>query len=376
MPSARKFARKAFQCACYEAQDVLLKVDDVDLICLEPGRGFAWKESWQRRLLYRDVSGQLIYLNPGLHKVRLTHEYDLFVLVCQYYWDLLYINAIDGWEDCCKTKVCWIDEMWAAEMPLFKYWLGSLRRFDHVFIAHRGSATPLSNAINQTCHWLPSAVDTLRFSPYPNPPVRVIDVYSIGRRWEGIHRALLQAAEYGQIFYVYDTFQGADAEVFHQEQHRDLFANMAKRSRCFVVAPPKMDVPGETQGQVEIGYRYYEGASAGAVMIGQAPDCEAFRELFPWQDAVVSIQPDGSDVMEVLSGFACEPERASAISRKNAAEALLHHDWVYRWHEIFRVAGIEPSPRMAARERRLRDLADLALNTVANDASIMRLLKH
>jgi hypothetical protein len=292
------------------------------------------------------------------------------VLVCQQYWDLLYINAIDGWEDCCKTKVCWIDEMWAAEIPLYKYWLGSLRRFDHIFITLRGSVAPLSKAINQTCHWLPSAVDALRFSPYPNPLPRLIDVYSIGRRCEGIHRALLQAADCGEISYVYDTFQAADTEVYNHHEHRNLFANMAKRSRCFVVAPPKMNVPGETQGQVEVGYRYYEGASAGAVMIGQAPDCEAFRELFPWQDAVVPIQPDGSDVMEVLSGLACEPERASAISRKNAAEALLRHDWVYRWHEIFRVAGIEPSPRMAARERRLKDLADLALNTVANDSSV------
>jgi hypothetical protein len=376
MQTARKFARRAFQCASYEAQDVLLNVDDVDLICLEPGWGFALKESWQRRLLYRDVSRRLIFLNPGLHKVRLTREYDLFVLVCQQYWDLLYLSAIEGWEDCCKTKVCWIDEMWAEQIPLYKYWIGSLRRFDHVFITLRGSVAPLSKAINQTCYWLPSAVDALRFSPYPNTPLRVIDVYSIGRRCEGIHRALLQAARRGEIFYVYDTLQGADVEVYDHQEHRDLFADMAKRSRYFLVVPSKMEVPGEAQGQVEIGYRYYEGASAGTVMIGQAPNCEAFRELFPWQDAVVPIQPDGSDVMEVLCGLAREPERASAISRKNAAEVLLHHDWVYRWHEIFRVAGIEPSPRMAARERRLRDLADLALNNVANDASMMRPLEY
>jgi hypothetical protein len=39
-------------------------------------------------------------------------------------------------------------------------------------------------------------------------------------------------------------------------------------------------------------------------------------------------------------------------------EALLRHDWVYRWNEMLRVAGIEPSPRMAARERHLKDMAD------------------
>jgi len=39
---------------------------------------------------------------------------------------------------------------------------------------------------------------------------------------------------------------------------------------------------------------------------------------------------------------------------------MLRHDWVYRWKELFRVAGIKPSARMAAREHRLKDMADFA----------------
>jgi hypothetical protein len=95
-------------------------------------------------------------------------------------------------------------------------------------------------------------------------------------------------------------------------------------------------------------------------MIGQVPDGEAFPELFPWQDAVISLQADGSDVIKVLSSLVAEPERISAISRRNAAEALLRHDWIYRWKEILRVAGMEPSPRIKLREQRLRDLAELS----------------
>jgi hypothetical protein len=150
------------------------------------------------------------------------------------------------------------------------------------------------------------------------------------------------------------------SDVLNYREHRDFFSNMAKRSRFFVVAPAKVGIAEETGGQIEIGARYYEGASAGAVMIGEAPEGEAFRELFPWQDAVISLQADGSDVIKVLSSLEAEPERISAISRRNAAEALLRHDWVYRWKEILRVAGIEPSPRMKLREQRLRDLAELS----------------
>jgi hypothetical protein len=130
-----------------------------------------------------------------------------------------------------------------------------------------------------------------------------------------------------------------------------------------MVAPGKVDAFSETRGQIEVGHRYFEGAAAGTVMIGQAPKCEAFREMFPWQDAVIEIQPDGSDVLGVLARFDAEPERLSAIGRQNAMQALLRHDWVYRWKEIFRVAGIELSPGLAARERRLREMAQLVKAT-------------
>ena len=363
MPTSRHIRRRAYQCGLYEAQDVLRAIDDVDLICLEPNRGFQFKERWQRRLLFRDVSRKLVFLNPGLRTVTLTREYDLFVAVCQNYLDLLYINAIDGWKDHCKTSVCWLDEAWLADIPRGKCWKHALSQFDHVFVGCSGTVASLSAAIGRVCRWIPAGVDTIRFSPYPNPSPRVIDVYSIGRRRECIHRALLDAAARREIFYTYDTFPAmANLEPYDHQQHRDLYANVAKRSRFFMVAPGKMDLFDETRGQVEIGYRYYEGAAAGVVMIGQPPDCQPFRETFNWPDAVVRIEPDGSDVLDVLADLRSKAGRLETISQRNAAEALLRHDWVYRWKEILRVAGIEPSARLTERERRLRELASLAIN--------------
>jgi hypothetical protein len=164
------------------------------------------------------------------------------------------------------------------------------------------------------------------------------------------------------MFYVYDTFPSIFTEVYDHKQHRDFYANLAKRSKYFMVAPGKMDAPGETQGQVTIGFRYYEGAAAGAVMIGQPPNSQEFRDMFDWPDAVIQVQSDGSDIQDVLAGLNSEPEHLSKIMRRNAAGALLRHDWVYRWKQMFQVAGIEPSPRMAERERHLKKLADQALD--------------
>jgi len=171
----------------------------------------------------------------------------------------------------------------------------------------------------------------------------------------------MNRAERRKIFYVYDSFTASDAPVNKPREHRELYGNMAKQSPHFSVAPGKVDDP-ITGGQIEIGYRFYEGAATGAVMIGQPPDCEAFTKLFDWPDVVMPGQPDGSDLEILLTELDSDPERVSAISRRNAVEALSRHDWVYRWKQMFRVLGLEPSPSMARREQRLKELADLAFD--------------
>lgn len=360
MPMWRGFRKNAYRCGLYEAQDVLTEVDDVDLIPIEPAWAAKIDEYWLRTPLYHDRFSMLISLNPGLKKVRLSRDYDLFVSVCATLWDLPYINAIQGWKDRCKTSICWLDELWVSDIPSHKYWLPALQQFDYLFIGYKGTVPALARAVDRPCFWLPGGVDALRFSPPTDPPARSIDIYSIGRKHAGIHQEMLNAARRGEIFYLHDTHLGGGMiAVSDDRQHRDLFANVAKRSRYFVVAPAKVDQGDYTQGQVEVGFRYFEGAAAGTVMIGEAPACDAYRELFGWPEAVVPMKSDGSDAMAILHELSSEPERTSAISRRNSREALLHHDWLYRWSEMFRIAGIQPSPRKAARERRLRSLAGI-----------------
>jgi hypothetical protein len=355
--SARQFSRAAFQCGQLEAQDVLCESEDVDLICLEPEPGFHNKHHWLRRLMYRDVSRRLAYVNPGLKRVTLTRDYDLLIVMCQTYWDFLYVNAIDGWKDHCKTSVCWMDELWAASLPLYKYWLPSLKRFDHVVVGMLGTVAPLSEVLGRQCHYVPGGVDAVRFSPNPDPPDRAIDVYSVGRRWQGIHEALLKQAADREIFYIYDTLQTGESQAADHRQHRDLYANVAKRSNFFLVAPGKVNVQDETKGQVEIGFRYYEGSAAGTIMVGQAPDLDKFRSLFDWPDVVVPLNPDGSDTTRVLRALMADPDRMQEISRRNVRGALLRHDWVYRWRQILEIAGLQPGEGIARREAHLRTLA-------------------
>lgn len=355
----RGLTKRAYRCGIFESEDVLSGVATVDFLEIERRWGDWVKDLFVRKLLWHDISKKLIFVNPGLRKTTIKKEYDMFVCIFQNFSDFPYLNAITGWRERCRTSICWIDEIYAASISGLENWLDILNQFDHVFIGSKGSISEMSRAIGKNCRWLPGGVDALRFSPFPHLPARVIDVYSIGRREPRIHSRLLDSALRGEVFYVYDTLNGSDTEVYDHRQHRDMFSNLAKRSRCFMVAPARAD-DALTRGQVEVGYRFYEGTAAGALLVGQEPNCDAFSTLFPWPQAVIPARQDGSDIVDILADIAANPERASVLSRRNAAEALLRFDWVYRWKEVFTASGFDPSPAMAAREHRLKQLAEVA----------------
>ena len=358
LPTTRNFIRNVFRGATYEAQDVLAECADTDLVCLEPQKQFQFRKQLLWKLMKMDVSRRLAYLNPGIQPVQVANDYDLFVFNCPIGTDPLYFNAIQGWKKRCKTSVCWINELWKADIPRYKNWLFRFREFDHVIVGLRGSVETLSDALGRRCHYVPGGVDAIRFSPCPNVPARVVNVYSVGRRLDKVHRALLKMAAAGKIFYVHDTVENSgNVSTSDYQAHRNAYANMAKRSHLFMVAQGFVDTADFTRGQVEVGLRFYEGAAAGSVLVGQAPDCDTFRHAFNWPGAVIDIKPDGSDVVEVLTNLLADPEHLRRISRRNASESLLRHDWVYRWKEIFAIAGIKPTEAMEARENRLKELA-------------------
>jgi hypothetical protein len=358
MPTFRSFARNAFRAGMYEAEDILARCEDVELIELQPASGFDLRKKWQMRMVYHDPSRRLVSLNPGLNPVKLTRDYDLFVLLCPYWQDVWYANAVKGWRDRCRTSICWIDELWAKSVGDLYRWLPVLKDFDYVFVGIDGTEKVLGEALGRTCYVLPVGVDAIGFSPFPDRPQRVIDVYSIGRRLEDIHRALLKSASRNGLLYIYDTIQSGNSDTPDFKDHRNLYANMAKRSRFFMVAPGKVDVPHHTYGQIAFGSRFFEGTAAGTVMLGQAPKSEAFQQMFGWKDAVIEINPNGSDTNEVLNRLLSDPERLARISMRNATETLCRHDWLYRWLNIYEIAGSVPTPTMLARAQRLKQLAE------------------
>lgn len=94
-------------------------------------------------------------------------------------------------------------------------------------------------------------------------------------------------------------------------------------------------------------------------MLGRAPKAPTFAKEFYWPDAVVEAGSTEEQLLAALARFKDNPKLIEANSRKSAAEALRKFDWAYRWREILRLTGVEPSPKLLQREKHMHQLAAL-----------------
>jgi hypothetical protein len=335
----------------YEFEDIICEIDSAELLApvVDPS---SRRASLATRLAYHAP----VALNPGIPAISAKGRYDILFTICGFPQDLIMFDAVSNLRNICGTSVCLLDELWVKDMVKHRHFLGILAKFDVVMQYHSQTVKPLSELIGRKCIYMPPAVDTILFCPYPNPPERVVDVYSIGRRSNVTHQRLLEMARERGLFYLYDTIGGSQA--INPWEHRALFANVAKRSRYFLVNPGKIDEPDQTGRQIEFGYRYCDGAASGAIMLGEIPDNEVFPKLFDWPDAVIRLPYDSSEIDLVIRDLDGDPKRQDRIRRTGVAQALLRHDWVYRWEAILDAVGLEPMQGALTRKDCLRKLAE------------------
>ena len=355
--SIRRLNGHAAWCSNYEFEDVIRAVDDVDLLELRPTSRFALRQRVARSLAWRGRYPAFNRLNPGVAPVRLERDYDLLVFVCMNVWDLLYLNAVRGWRTRAKVKLCYMVELYTGFAQRHEHLVRRLAEFDHVVQSFVGNVATVGRIVGRPCHHVPLAADVRRFTPYPDPPRRVIDVLSVGRRAEPVHQALRRVAAARGLFYLHDSIPGPLVRPTSCGEHRDMLAGAAQRSRFFVAYPAKFG-DEESRGELEVGARYFEGAAAGAVLLGQAPTAASFRDDFPWPDAVVEARPDGGDVEAALARFDGRPGELERLGARNATAALRRHDWGHRWRSLLGIAGVAPLPALADRLRGLERLAD------------------
>jgi hypothetical protein len=347
----RAFPSRALR---FEFEDHVRALDAVDL--LAPNRPVVSSPLVRRatRAVERVVSGVAASFAAGTPQ--LAPKYDVLFIAVESLYDLQLLHPFSWLLRRARTSICFIDEVWRKGLRDRAGEIRLLRGFDRILVGTAGSAASVEELAGRPCAYLAPSVDAAALCPYPDAPPRAIDVYSMGRRSPETHAALHALAERRKWFYLYDTLTASRMPDFRE--HRRFLGNLLQRTRYFLAYPGKVDALAETGGQQEIGFRYFEGAAAGTLLVGEAPANPWFEKLFGWPDAIIPLPFGATDVAPALAAFEADPSREERARRTNVREALLRHDHAYRWSEVLRLVGLPETQALELRRRTLRDLAD------------------
>jgi hypothetical protein len=363
--SMRRVASLVGYCFQYELEDVIVEVTGADRADLSRLELVEFERRVYKALHSMAPSPSLaLRLVPRLGGLHLDKTYDLFLPIFNNAYEVFALSAIPNWRKQCRYAACIVSEAVESELP--EYLLESLASFDRIYISSN-PVDAVERIVGHPCGYMPLSVDALGFCPYPKPPQRNIDVLGIGRRSSITHAALMALARDRGAFYYYDTIRMmtgvTDAarqvtfSVMDSAEHRFKHASLLKRSRYYLASRARAN---EAVGQLdELSGRFFEGAAAGTIMLGEPPRSDRYRTLFDWPEAVVDIPFDAPDIAQKIAQLDADPERCVRIRRDNMVNALLRHDCAYRLRTVFDDAGMTAPPGLLAREARLREVADM-----------------
>lgn len=337
------------RCLRFEFEDQIAEFDSCEILSPVHDHVRSPALRWAAERLDGKLPATRLFSRP------LERRYALLFYFMQSFPDLYPLVPWSRFHSAAGVSACYIDELWAHQVRRNTGAMDLLRRFDVIFVAFEGSVEALAQATRRPCYYVPPSVDALALCPFPRPPARVIDFYAMGRRPPQTHAALLRRAQRGDWFYHYDTFD--NARFTDHREHRQRFADLIQRTRYFLVNTAICNEPDRTAGQRELGFRYFEGAAAGAVLIGDAPRSNAFEALLGWPDALIPLPFDSADIAPVLDALDADPQRVERIRRANIVNSLRKHDHVYRWAQVLKAVGLPETEMMLKRRQALEDLA-------------------
>ncbi len=356
--STRAIENHVSRASGYEFEDMIAEdLDDAAL--LAPG------VNPMSRFMMR-AKGKITHNLPFAAKINLRWKSgvpdqgcDLFFFSVAQPRDLNYLGLAKGWRENSGFAICWLQELWAADISRLGHRLDQLNAFDHVICPFYHTTEYLRARLSVPVTYMTWGADTALFNPFPNPPRRAIDICRVGEMTPETHEALLAHADQTGKYYSYNTVKGLMTAPSHRA-HRHNYAGTLKRSQYFITYLAKVAQKAERGAQEEFGLRYIEAIATGAIMLGDRPSNPAFDDYFGWEDAVIEAPYASSAMLDVIKTLDADPARVERARRRNISEALQRHDHLHRWEKILQIAGLDELPQMARRRAKLIDLAAMA----------------
>lgn len=353
----RNSVQHVFRCPGYEFEDVIAKELEPDSLLIEgpPSTHLPFGLRARNWLQRKGVpAGDFTF---GAETQSIGQDLDLFFVSPALPGDLVQLNTLSDWRQRSTKAVCYLQELWLAEIDDVVDLFGPiLNKFDHVICGFYYSAKALQRKLDVPVSYMPYGVDAELFNPYKLDAKRVIDACAIGNMDTITHDALCDWSGETGRYYHYTTTKVASYSVSHT-QHRRNLAQTLQRSKYFFTYLAKKVVTEQRHEQQEFGPRYFEGAAAGAIQLGDSVKSNpAYLANLEWDGAVIDAPYSSSEIPAMIEALEADPERVEDIRKKNVANCLLRHDHLYRWGEVLKVAGLGETPSMAKRQSRLHQL--------------------
>jgi len=355
--SLRNLQNFVYNSCLYEFEDIIHDVDEADVLSpveYSPTGTFL-KRVVENTTRYTKVSA-LANVNPYGSGIDLAYDYEIYFVTLDFPWSIASINLLKNWRKRCRIAVCYIVEIWNSDLEQLAHFKKFFSKFDLVCVGTYHVLEDVEKIMDAPCMFVLPGIDTLKFCPDFDKD-RSLDIVSIGRRSPVTHKALVERSENESFFYYHELTNGSVLRIDNHQQHRTLTSNVLKSSRYFLTNYAKADLPDQILGEYEIGYRFFEGAAAGNVLIGAQPHGHLYERFFDWDDSIIPVNFDEPNINAIIDELDAQPERIERIGRNNVANSLLKHDWVYRWEQILNKLGVAATPALQARKSHLKQLA-------------------
>lgn len=342
--SPRKLRDEVFRSFDYEFEDFVAAIDEVDWYTPEyrhvsPGaRNLA--EGLSRKFLK-------VPWNPAYRMPAIQQDYEVFYVLCMYVWDLQIIARIPDWSGRVGKAVIYINELFLANIQDDARFLHVLSRFDRIETSYTGTLEALESVSGVTSVFYPSCIDALASAPDPRRDHRPIEVYSLGRGQKRLFNAFKELADHHYWTFIYSTHRVTSTGDYRGNRNR--LKHALSRTVFLEVNPAKFDEAHLSENQHELGFRYFEGAGSGCVMVGPVLKNPHFKEVFPWEDAVVVLPEDDDELIPFFLDLRAQKDRLRTIMRANVHGALSRLDFAYRWEQTLRAVGMQPTNQILER---------------------------
>ncbi len=351
--SQRGLRPKVSRCSGFEFEDVLASISNAQIVSPTHNRFTPLAEPLVNRFNKRFSFGSKVDAPFGCATISAQH--DLLFALFQLPSDLVALSALRDATNFVH-KVCFIEEMWAADLDRWRGHVERLNEFDHVFLASAGTVAALQERLDVPVSYLPFGVDSLRFAPADPAADRPIVVNNIGRRSAITHGALRDWSRRTGSMYYFDTF--TPGYVYDFREHREVLASINQASKYVITNRGVGANPDRTNFQDELSFKFFEAVASGCILIGEPPTIPEFEKLFDWDDAHIAAPFDCPDIGAIIEELEDDPERCHRARIKNLRAGFERHDALYRVEDVFASLEIELGDKAADRRAELQTRAD------------------